>query len=134
MDNAEQKANVGNKRDKFMEQLTKDANFLRDNHAIDYSLLFGLHNVNDSATAGNNNNALTVQFSKTFKGNAKNGMIRMGNDESNYNNMNVSGKFILSHSLTLHNHNAQLDKKLAGTQIKSSIVAVKIQSICNDYV
>ena len=62
LDIAGQKANVGNKRDKFMEQLTKDANFLRDNHAIDYSLLFGLHNVNDSATVGNNNNALTVQF------------------------------------------------------------------------
>ena len=136
LDIAGQKANVGNKRERFMKQLTKDANFLRDNNAIDYSLLFGLHNVNDSAIPSNSNtNALMMQFSKTFKANAnKNGMIKpIVNDESNYNNMNGSGKCILSHSLTLHHHhhhvntnsNTNLDKKLGTTQMRGSIIDVK---------
>ena len=54
------------------------------------------------------------------------------NDESNYNNMNGSGKCILSHSLTLHHHhhhvntnsNTNLDKKLGTTQMRGSIVDV----------
>lgn len=136
LDIAGQKANVGNKRERFMKQLTKDANFLRDNNAIDYSLLFGLHNVNDSVVPSNSNtNAFMMQFSKTFKANAnKNGMIKpIVNDESNYNNMNGSGKCILSHSLTLHHHhhhvntnsNTNLDKKLGATQMRGSIVDVK---------
>ena len=137
LDIAGQKANVGNKRDVFMQQLTKDANFLKDNNAIDYSLLFGLHNVNDSAVVANNNNnnALRMQFSKTFKANAnKTGMIKpTTNDESGFNNMNGSGKCILSHSLTLHHHHHNtnntnsnnLDKKIGGSQAKSSVVDVK---------
>ena len=58
---------LGEKRDILIKQLKEDTKFLRENDAIDYSLLIGIHEINRESKASINQNIPNSKTKETNK-------------------------------------------------------------------